>query len=57
MAILDKTKNNFVIDREEDKSIGLRLPLVLDNSSDALTKINWIHINCKFYSRENFYFF
>jgi phage baseplate assembly protein W len=38
MAILDRTKNNFVIDREEDKFIGLKLPLVLDNGELASTR-------------------
>ena len=38
MAILDNTKNNFVVDRDETKFVGLRLPLVLDNGSTALTK-------------------
>jgi phage baseplate assembly protein W len=38
MAILDKTKNNFVIDRDDSKSIGLKLPLVLDNGEKASTK-------------------
>ena len=38
MAILDKTKNNFVVDRDDFKSIGLKLPLVLDNGTLASTK-------------------
>ena len=38
MAILDNSKNNFVIDRQEDKFIGLKLPLVLDNGQIASTK-------------------
>ena len=38
MAILDKSKNNFVVDRDDSKSIGLKLPLVLDNGTLASTK-------------------
>ena len=38
MAILDKSKNNFVVDRDDFKSIGLKLPLVLDNGTLASTK-------------------
>ena len=38
MAILDKSKNNFVIDRDESKFIGLKLPLVLDNGEIASTR-------------------
>ncbi len=38
MAILDKSKNNFVVDRDDSKSIGLKLPLVLDNGALASTK-------------------
>tara|TARA_Y100000593_G_C4264110_1_gene313825 strand:- start:761 stop:1186 length:426 start_codon:yes stop_codon:yes gene_type:complete len=38
LAILDKSKNNFVVDRDDSKSIGLKLPLVLDNGTLASTK-------------------
>ena len=37
MAILDKNKNNFVVDRQNEKFIGLKLPLVLDNGQKAST--------------------
>ena len=37
MAILDQNKNNFVVDRDENQSLGFRLPLVLDNGFDATT--------------------
>ena len=38
MAILDKSKNNFIIDRDESKYLGLKLPLVLDSGEEASTK-------------------
>ena len=38
MAILDKSKNNFIIDRDESKYVGLKLPLVLDSGEEASTK-------------------
>ena len=31
MAILDKSKNNFLVDRQDDKAVGLKLPLVIDS--------------------------
>ena len=38
MAIIDESKNNFVIDRDESKFVGLKLPLVLDSGEEASTK-------------------
>ena len=38
MAIIDKTKQNWVYDRDEATSIGLKLPMTLDNGYDASTK-------------------
>ena len=38
MAIIDKTKENWIYDRDEATSIGLKLPMTLDNGYDASTK-------------------
>ena len=38
MALIDKTKQNWVYDRDEATSIGLKLPMTLDNGYDASTK-------------------
>lgn len=38
MAIVDKTKQNWIYDRDEATSIGLKLPMTLDNGYDASTK-------------------
>ena len=40
MAVLDESKNKkpFLIDRDDDVFIGLKLPLVLDNGQLASTK-------------------
>jgi len=38
MAIIDKTKQNWIYDRDEATSIGLKLPMTLDNGYDASTK-------------------
>ena len=37
MAILDKGKNNFIVDRDESRYIGFKLPMLLDNGHNALT--------------------
>ena len=38
MAVVDKTKNKWIQDRDELQSIGFKLPIVLDNGSGALSK-------------------
>ena len=40
MAVIDDSKNKkpFLIDRDDDVFIGLKLPLVLDNGNDSSTK-------------------
>ena len=38
MAIIDKTKENWIYDRDEAVSLGLKLPMTLDNGYDASTK-------------------
>ena len=38
MAIIDGSKNNFVIDRDNSKFVGLKLPLILDSGEEASTK-------------------
>ena len=38
MAIVDKTKQNWIYDRDESVSLGLKLPMTLDNGYDASTK-------------------
>tara|TARA_Y100000034_G_scaffold124855_1_gene173574 strand:+ start:232 stop:672 length:441 start_codon:yes stop_codon:yes gene_type:complete len=39
MAIIDTNANNwYQIDKDEDQSIGLSLPLILDNGQEASTK-------------------
>ena len=38
MAVVDKTKENWIYDRDEYQSIGLKLPMTFDNGHDALTK-------------------
>ena len=40
MAIIDqnKMKNPFVNDKDENVSLGLKLPMTLDNGQDGLTK-------------------
>ena len=38
MAIIDKTKQNWIYDRDEATSIGLKLPMIIDNGYDASTK-------------------
>ena len=37
MPVLDKTKHNWVDDRDDTKYIGLKLPLILDNGQEAST--------------------
>ncbi len=37
MAIIDKNKNK-IVDRDENQSIGFKLPFVLDNGWDSMTK-------------------
>ena len=38
MSIIDKTKQNWIYDRDESVSLGLKLPMTLDNGYDASTK-------------------
>ena len=38
MAILDKNKNNFVVDRQENTFVGLKLPLTLEGGDISSTK-------------------
>ena len=38
MAILDKNKNNFVVDRQENTFVGLKLPLALEGGDISSTK-------------------
>ena len=38
MAIIDKTKQNWIYDRDESVSLGLKLPMTFDNGYDASTK-------------------
>ena len=38
MAIIDKTKQNWIYDRDESVSLGLKLPTTFDNGYDASTK-------------------
>ena len=38
MAIIDKTKENWIYDRDEAVSLGLKLPMTFDNGYNASTK-------------------
>ena len=38
MAVLDKSKYNWVVDTEDDQFIGITIPFILDNGEEASTK-------------------